>query len=225
MFLPPCISSPGNNAYIRACPHTGVDRGNLVTLLAAAAVVSMVLLLAHSLLIPPTVRVTPEPTPIPTLPPATPSPSPPPPTPAATPQGITPTRITYTGQFSSYPVLFIPSDMSPYGAPDAPWQFNSSVRFAYLEESHGGFTTIFTVPYRVWRINCTVSAWRSPEEAHLRLLLVDAETGTPLEGIEVRNPGTVVKNVQSRFRPLYLIVSTEQVDRVFISLETPADFL
>jgi hypothetical protein len=197
-----------------------------MTILAAAAVVSFILiLLVYSFLVPPTVRATPEPIPAPTLPPATPLPSSPPPTPVATPQGITPPRITYTGQFSSYPVLFIPSDMSPFGTPDAPLNYNSSVRFAYLEEYHGGVTTIFTVPYRVWRINCTVSAWRSPEEAHLRLLLLDAETGTIVEGIEMRNPGSVVRDVQSRFRQFYMIVSTEHVDRVFISLETPADFL
>jgi hypothetical protein len=31
--------------------------------------------------------------------------------------------------------------------------------------------------------------------------------------------------VQSRFRPLYLIVSTDDVDRVFVSLEAPAEYL
>jgi hypothetical protein len=115
--------------------------------------------------------------------------------------------------------------MSSFGASDPLWRFNSSARFAYLEESHGGITTIFTVPYPVWRLNCTVSAWRSPEKAHIRLLLVDAEKGTIVNGIEWRNPGSVVKNVQSRFRPLYLIVSTEYVDRFVVSLETPADYL
>jgi len=174
---------------------------------------------------PPVEPATPESAPLPSPLPTVPSLTPPAPTPAATTQGITPYRITYTGQFSSYPVLFIPSDMSPYGAPDASWGFNSSVRFAYLEESHGGVTSLFTVPYPVWRINCTVSAWRNSEAAILRLLVVDAETGSILEGIEVRTPGSAVKRVQSRFRPLYLIVSTEKVDRVFISLETARDFL
>ena len=202
-----------------------MDRGDLATILAAAAVVAGLFLLVPSLLTPGMAPVTPEPTPASSLPLTTPAPLTPTPTPAATPVGITPYRITYTGQYSSYPVLYLPSDMSSYGASDPLWRFNSSIRFAYLDETHGGLTTIFTVPYPVWRLNCTVSAWRSPEKAHLRLLLVDAETGTNIEGMEWRNPGSIVKNVQSRFRPLYLIVSTEYVDRVVVSLETPADFL
>jgi hypothetical protein len=198
-----------------------VDRGNLATILAAAAVIAGFFLLVPALMSPP---VPPGPA-VPAPPAVLPTPSPVTPTPSPIPQGITPYRITYTGWYSSYPVVYLPSEMGFYGESDPPWRFNSSVRFAYLDEIHGGFTTVFTVPYPVWRINCTLSAWRNPENAHLRLLLVDVETGTTFEGIEQRTPGSVVKTVQSRFRPFYLIVSTDNVDRIFISLEAPAEFL
>jgi hypothetical protein len=200
-----------------------VDRGDIATILVAAAtIIVIVWVLSHGIRTD-TAPLPPTPTPpvtrttLPAVPVS--------PTPGTTPLAITPYRITYTGQYSSYPVLYLPSDMSSYGASDPVWRFNSSVRFAYLDESHGGLTTTFTVPYPVWRLNCTVSAWRSPEKAHLRLLLVDAETGANIEGMEWRYPGSIVKNVQTRFRPLYMVVSTEYVDRVMISLETPTEFL
>jgi len=205
-----------------------VDHGNLAIILAAAAVIAGFFLLAPALLFPgvPPDQAAATPSPVTTVPVlVTPTRLPVTPVPSPTPEGITPYRITYTGYYSSYPVVFFPTDMASYRESDPSWRFNSSVRFAYLEENHGGFTTVFSVPYPVWRINCTLSAWRNPEQAHLRLLLVDVETGTTFEGIEIRTPGAVVKNVQSRFRPLYLIVSTDDVDRVFVSLEAPAEYL
>jgi hypothetical protein len=145
--------------------------------------------------------------------------------PSPTPRQITPYRITFTGQYSSYPVVYLPADMASYGTSDPDWHYNTSIRFAFLEESHGGLTTTFTVPYPVWRLNCTVAAWRSPEKAHFRMMLIDEETGTNLEGAELSFPGSIVKNVQFRLHPVYMIISAEYVDRLVISLETPAEYL
>jgi hypothetical protein len=142
-----------------------------------------------------------------------------------TPPPVTATRISYTTDYSRYPVRFLPSDMGIYGFSDIAWRYNSSVTFAYVEENHGGITETFTVPYPVWRMTTTLTATRTPENARFRMILVDEKSGLILEGVEIRFPGRVEKTVAARGRPLYMVIDARNVDRFVITLETPSVFI
>jgi len=162
------------------------------------------------------------PTPVPTLvatpvPVTTTMPSTPPTTPP-----FTPMRILYTGDYSLLPVRFLPSDMSMYGSSSIGWKYTSSEVFAYIDESHGGITQTFTVPYPVWRLNATLYATTTPQYASFRMILVDEETGQILDGIEIHFPGTVTRTIAARGRPLYMVIETENVDRFVVTFERPS---
>jgi hypothetical protein len=204
-----------------------MERGDI-----AAVIIAIFLVILLTALLPP--GLAPSPPQSPGVGPAIPTPVPPA-TPAQetttepvpevpTPSPLTATRITYTNDYSRYPVRFLPGDMAIYGFSDVAWQYSSSVAFAYVEENHGGITGTFTVPYPVWRMTTTVTATRTPENARFRMILVDEKSGLILEGVEIRFPGTVEKTVASRGRPLYMVIDTANVDRFVITLETPSVF-
>jgi hypothetical protein len=165
-------------------------------------------------------------TPIPS-PPATPVPEtterPTPETPAPPP--VTARRISYTDDYHLLPVRFLPDDMSMYGFSDVDWQYNRTVVFAYVEESHGGITETFTVPYPMWRLTSTLPATESPERARFRMILVDEESGQILEGTEIHFPGRVTRTVAAKGRPLYMVIETEGIGQFSITLEAPAVFV
>lgn len=124
-----------------------------------------------------------------------------------------------------YQISTIPENISYKGGSDPPWSESNISAFAYLEESHGGVTETFTVPYQVWRINCTLENGRKPESAGLTVLLVDAKENRIIDGAEIRGPGTIIKNIEISNRPFYLIVKTQNSDPFRITLETKTKYL
>ncbi len=141
------------------------------------------------------------------------------PSPSPTPAALEPYRIRYDPDYRKYPLYYLPANMSTFGGSDILWKSNGAIPFAYVEEYGGGVTGTFSVPYSVWRMNCTVYAERRPQAALLDFVLVSADNGTIVEGGEIRYPGSIVKNVQSSGE-YYLIVGCENVDRYRIDLET-----
>ena len=105
------------------------------------------------------------------------------------------------------------------------WKGTDIVGFAYIQEARGGITETFHVPYAVWRLNCSVSATVRPEAAHFRMALVERETGSIVEGADLRYPGDIVKNVEIGNRNFYIIVGAEAIDSYRITLETLPEFL
>lgn len=125
-----------------------------------------------------------------------------------------------------YQVHLIPEgSMGHFGASDPPWRESAISAFAYLEESRGGATETFTVPYPLWRINCTVMEGSRPESAGISVLLVDAKDNEIVDGAEVRGPGTVIKNIEVSGKPFYLVVKTENSDSFRITLETKTRYV
>lgn len=172
---------------------------------------------------PPTTAPQPvDPSPVPTTPPTV----TPEPTPEPEPEIPDPVRITYTTNHLSYPCHALPANMNVFGAsdPDWQWRFKKVIEFAYLEESAGGLTETFSVPYPVWRINSSLNATTIPQYALLRWVLVDAETGEILEGGELRNGGSMTKILQVSHTEMYLIVHTRYADSFRLSLETTSDY-
>lgn len=136
-------------------------------------------------------------------------------------------RLTYVKNPAlQYPVHLIPEDsVGHFGASDPPWRESNISTFAYLAESRGGATETFTVPYPLWRINCTVEKGSRPEAAGISVLLVDAKDNEIVDGAEVRGPGTVVKNIEVSGKPFYLIVKTRSSQPFRIALETKTPYL
>lgn len=131
-----------------------------------------------------------------------------------------PYRITYVSNPFSYPVIHLPDHMETFGASDVPLA-GQSVPFAYIEESRGGITKIFSVPYGIWALNMSVTANRQPQYAMFRMALCDASTGAILEGAEIQNPGSMYKVVRILSKGMYMIISINNVDSFRITLETP----
>jgi hypothetical protein len=71
----------------------------------------------------------------------------------------------------------------------------------------------------------TLSATKTPENARLRMILVDEKSGLILDGAEIRFSGTVTKTVAARGRPLYMVIAAEKVDSFMITLEAPSVFV
>ncbi|MGA2935259.1 MAG: hypothetical protein ABSD81_08915 [Methanomicrobiales archaeon] len=203
-----------------------MERGDLAAVLIGLTLVIILTVVlsppAHSNpQVPEVVTTTPAPTPAPVSPaqetifPPTSLPTPPP---------ATMKRISYTSDYSLFPVRFLPSDMGIYGFSDVNWQYNSSVAFAYVEENHGGITEPFTVPSPVWRMTSTLYAVKNPENARFRMIVVDEQSGLVLEGTEIRFPGSVTKTVVAGRGAVYMVIAAENVDRFVITIETPPVF-
>ena len=135
-------------------------------------------------------------------------------------------KLTYVRNPSvTYQIYLLPDTMSTFGASDPPWQSSNISTFASLEASSGGATETFTVPYPVWRINCTMYKGDRPGNAYLGVLLVDAEENTIVDGAEVLGPGTIIKNIEVSGKAFYLIVKTQTRDGFRVSLETRSQYL
>jgi hypothetical protein len=205
-----------------------MQRGDLAAVIIGLSLVIVLTVITSPPVSPPgqapaTIPTTPPPSLLVTpVPPET-TESPPPETPA--PPALAAKRIGYTENYFSLPVRFLPSNMAIYGSSDAPWPYDSGQTFAYVEESHGGITETFTVPYSLWRMNATLYATRSPEKANFRMVLVDEESGRILEGVEIRFPGTVSKTVAAHGRPLYMVIDAQNADRFVITLEVPSVYV
>jgi hypothetical protein len=133
-------------------------------------------------------------------------------------------RIYYTGKPFTYPVYRMPENMETFGASEIPWKNQEWVPFAVIEESRGGLTQVFSIPYPVWVINTTVIAEYHPQYSNLRFALCYADTGGIIEGEEILNQGTSYRVVQTSNTDMYLIIATQNLDRFRIYLETPRSY-
>jgi hypothetical protein len=213
-----------------------VDKGDLYTLVGGFVVILLIAVIANpgalskipSLSFPgnnPPARATEVPTPqvtVVTVPPTSPTP-----TPTPTPRvNLTPRppdapyRIFYSTNPFSYPVVHLPANMETFGASTPLNDASPSIPFAYIEESRGGITQAFSVPYEVWELNISVTADRQPQYSMFRMVLCDAK-GNILQGAEIQYPGTMYKVVRTSGPGMYMIISTTAVDSFRITLETP----
>jgi len=135
-----------------------------------------------------------------------------------------PYRIFYTSNPFTHPVVTLPENMNAYGVSDIPWRGSNYVTFAFIEESHGGLTQTFTVPYEIWIMNITVVAERQPQYARFRMVLCDATTGSIIDGAEILNGGTLSRIIVVSNTGMYMIISTQYVDWFRIDLETPYSY-
>jgi len=135
-----------------------------------------------------------------------------------------PYRIFYTDKPFTYPVYKMPAHMETFGASEVLWRNREWVPFAFIEDTQGGLTNIFSVPYPIWVLNTTVISEHNPQYTNLRLVLCYADTGGIIEGEEILNPQTSYRIVQTSNTPMYLIIATGSIDRFRISLETPKTY-
>ncbi|KQC03499.1 MAG: hypothetical protein APR53_05235 [Methanoculleus sp. SDB] len=190
-----------------------MDIRDLITVVAACAIVALLALVVQPALNGEGVFGSdPEPTPAPPQVPATPTPEP-------TETG--PYRIFYTPNPGQYPLIFLPDNMSTFGASDPEWHSTKIETFGFLRESQGGITQYFSVPYPLWRINSTLEAQNHPQSGLLEWVLVNAETGGIIDGGEVRHREVVRKNIQVSTTRMYLIVRVRDADRYTLSFERP----
>lgn len=146
------------------------------------------------------------------------------PVPTSTPPRPAPVQqIGYTSEPLSYPLHKIPENMNLFGASDPEWPQIDWVPFAVLENDHGGLSETFTVAYPVWKIACGLNATTHPQSARVQWVLVDAGTGSIVEGAELFTGGTVNKTVQISRTPMYFIISARDADSFTLTLETTAN--
>lgn len=132
--------------------------------------------------------------------------------------------ISYTDKPFSYPLYRIPEHMETFGASEIPSRTTEWVPFAYIENTRGGLTRFFSVPYPVWLINTTVVATTRPQYGIFRLVLCHADTGGIIEGEEIQSGGRSYRVVQYSNTSMYMIISTENIDSYYIRLETPRNY-
>jgi hypothetical protein len=212
---------------ISSCPVLYVESGDILALIAAVAIVIFVAIVAN----PPDLSEKPVPSGNVTQPAETGTQSLPPATTMV--PGVSPTsttrdeqlhRIYYTDKPFSYPEYRMPENMETFGASEIPGKNQEWVPFAVIEESRGGLTQVFSVPYPVWVINTTVTAGIHPQYSNLRFALCYADTGGIIEGEEILNQGTSYRVVQTSNTDMYLIIATQNIDSFRIYLETPREY-
>jgi hypothetical protein len=114
--------------------------------------------------------------------------------------------------------------MGAFGASEIPLRNQEIVEFAFIEDTRGGLTQTFSIPYPVWIINTTVIANRTPQYANFRMALCYANNGTIIEGEEIFNRGTSYRIVQTSNTDMYMIISTRNIDLYRIILGTPRNY-
>ena len=137
---------------------------------------------------------------------------------------LPPYRIFYTDKPFSYPVYKLPENMVTTGASEAPRQTQEWVPFAVIENTRGGLTQFFSVPYPIWVINTTVVAENQPQYANFRMALSYADTGGVITGEEIVKPGTSYRIVRTANTSMYMIIGVNNIDSYQIRLETPREY-
>jgi hypothetical protein len=164
------------------------------------------------------------PTSLPFLPPTTTAT----PTPAETPTSaltpVPPSRIYYTDKPFTYPVVRLPDRLEMFGESDVRRSGQDIVTFAYMEESRGGLSRVFSIPYPVWTMDIKVIDNTTPNIASFRMALCYASNGTIIDGVELMHPGTAYKKIQTSKTPLYLIISTANIEAYRIDLQTSREY-
>jgi len=135
-----------------------------------------------------------------------------------------PERIYYSTNPLEYPVVTIPSNLEIYGASDIPLRRAELVSFRYINETRGGITQTFTVPYSLWVINTTVTSEINPQYGNFRMALCYASNGTVIDGQEILNRGSAYRTVQVSGVPMYMIISASSIDWYRIDLQTPRQY-
>jgi hypothetical protein len=137
---------------------------------------------------------------------------------------LPPYRIFYTDKPFSYPVYKLPENMVTTGASEAPRQTQEWVPFAVIENTRGGLTQVFSVPYPIWLINTTVVAENQPQYANFRMALSYADTGGIITGEDIVKPGTSYRIVRTANTSMYMIIGVNNIDSYRIRLETPREY-
>jgi hypothetical protein len=135
-----------------------------------------------------------------------------------------PYRIHYTDNPFTYPVVRLPERLEMFGESDVRRSGQDIVTFAYLAESRGGLTRVFTIPYPVWTMDIRVIDNTTPNLASFRMALCYAANGTIIDGVEMIHPGTAYKKIQTSNIPLYLIISTTNIEGYRIDLQTSREY-
>jgi hypothetical protein len=146
-------------------------------------------------------------------------------TPSATPKPDTPPyRIFLTDRPFTYPVYKLPENLVTTGASETPRLTQEWVPFALIENTRGGLTEVFSVPYPVWVINTTVFAEYQPQYANFRMVLCNAESGAIIKGEEIVSRGTSYRIVRTVNTSMYMIIGIKDIDKYLIRLETPREY-
>ena len=137
---------------------------------------------------------------------------------------VPPNRIYYTDNPFSYPVVRLPDRLDMFGESDIKRSNQDIVTFAYLADSRGGLTRVFTVPYPVWTMDIRVFDNATPNTGSFRMALCYAANGTVIDGVELIHPGIAFKRIQTSNVPLYLIISTIGIDGYRIDMQTSREY-
>ena len=135
-----------------------------------------------------------------------------------------PQRILYTDKPFSYPVIRLPDRLEVLGESDIRRSGQDVATFAYIEDSRGGLTRAFSVPYPVWMMDIRVIDNTTPNLAGFRMALCYVANGTFIEGVEMEHPGSAYKKIQTSGIPLYLIISTTNIEKFRIDLQTSRQY-
>ena len=150
------------------------------------------------------------------------------PAPVATPLPVladaAPYQIFYTSKPFSYPRFKMPENMETFGASEIPLRNQKLVPFAFVEDTRGGLTQKFSVPYPLWVLNITVNATRNPQYGNFRMVICYASNGTIIDGAEILNQGSMYRVLQTSNTDLYMIITTQYIDSYRIELETPRNY-
>jgi hypothetical protein len=137
---------------------------------------------------------------------------------------VQPSRIYYTDKPFTYPVVRLPDRLEMFGESDVRRSGQDIVTFAYMEESRGGLSRKITIPYPVWTMDIRVIDNTTPNIASFRMALCYAANGTIIDGVELMHPGTAYKKIQTSNTPLYLIISTTNIEGYRIDLQTSREY-
>jgi hypothetical protein len=132
--------------------------------------------------------------------------------------------ISLTDKPFTFPVYRLPENMETFGASEIPSRNEDWVTFAFIENTGGGLTQVFSVPYPVWMINTTIFADNQPQYAKFRMALCYADTGGIIKGEEILHTGTSYRIVRTSNTSMYLIISAENIDSYSIRFETPKKY-
>lgn len=226
------ISSAERHIFLCLLPVLYVEKGDLITLVGGVLLVLVIALVLHPEYLS-SLSTAPAATPVPTpaVPPTAVNPYSSLGTPVVTtetplpePTIAPPYQISYSNDPFSYPRFKMPDNLDTFGAGDAPLRGKTMIPFAFVAESRGGLTQKFHVPYGLWVINTTVIANRTPQYGNFKMVLCYAGNGTVIDGEEILNRGSMIRNVEVSGTDFYMIISTAYIDRYYISLETPMEY-
>ncbi len=135
-----------------------------------------------------------------------------------------PYRISYTDKPFTYPVIRLPESLELLGESDIRRSGQDMVPFAFIADTRGGLSRVFSVPYPVWTMEIRVFDNTTPNVASFRMALCYAANGTIIDGVELIHPGTAFKRIQTSNTPLYLIISTAEIEGYRIDMQTSRQY-